>query len=105
MSAAFESVAEMSAVLGGDMELQAGTGMSQNDSPSRSSAAITPHDVETLQVSMAAYMKRVVERYEAIGVDVIAGLDARGFILGPPIALAMKKPFVMMRKGGKMPNL
>ncbi|KAL3911789.1 MAG: hypothetical protein SGARI_001475, partial [Bacillariaceae sp.] len=45
-----------------------------------------------------------VERYEAIGVDVIAGLDARGFILGPPIALAMKKPFVMMRKGGKMPN-
>ncbi|KAG7341321.1 phosphoribosyl transferasen [Nitzschia inconspicua] len=45
-----------------------------------------------------------VERYETIGVDVIAGLDARGFILGPPIALAMKKPFVMMRKEGKMPN-
>jgi adenine phosphoribosyltransferase len=45
-----------------------------------------------------------VERYEAIGIDVIAGLDARGFILGPPIALAMKKPFVMMRKDGKMPN-
>lgn len=45
-----------------------------------------------------------VERYEAIGVDVIAGLDARGFVLGPPIALAMKKPFVMMRKEGKMPN-
>ncbi|KAG7338262.1 phosphoribosyl transferasen [Nitzschia inconspicua] len=45
-----------------------------------------------------------VERYETIGVDVIVGLDARGFILGPPIALAMKKPFVMMRKEGKMPN-
>lgn len=45
-----------------------------------------------------------MERYQAIGVDVIAGLDARGFVLGPPIALAMKKPFVMMRKGGKMPN-
>ena len=36
--------------------------------------------------------------------DVIAGLDARGFILGPPIALALKKPFIMMRKKGKMPN-
>ena len=34
----------------------------------------------------------------------IAGLDARGFVLGPPIALALKKPFVMMRKQGKMPN-
>jgi adenine phosphoribosyltransferase len=45
-----------------------------------------------------------VERYETIGVDIIAGLDARGFVLGPPIALAMKKPFIMMRKEGKMPN-
>lgn len=45
-----------------------------------------------------------VERYQELGVDVIVGLDARGFILGPPIALAMKKPFVMMRKKGKMPN-
>ena len=45
-----------------------------------------------------------VERYEAIGIDSVAGLDARGFILGPPIALALKKPFIMMRKKGKMPN-
>lgn len=44
------------------------------------------------------------DRYREIGVDVIAGLDARGFILGPPIALALKKPFIMMRKKGKMPN-
>lgn len=33
-----------------------------------------------------------------------SSLDARGFILGPPIALALKKPFIMMRKKGKMPN-
>eukprot|EP00978_Attheya_sp_CCMP212_P015540 scaffold40038_cov40-Attheya_sp.AAC.2 len=45
-----------------------------------------------------------VARYEEIGIDSIAGLDARGFILGPPIALALKKPFIMMRKKGKMPN-
>ena len=43
-------------------------------------------------------------RYNEIGIDVIAGLDARGFILGPPIALALKTPFIMMRKKGKMPN-
>jgi adenine/guanine phosphoribosyltransferase-like PRPP-binding protein len=26
-----------------------------------------------------------VERYHEIGIDAVAGLDARGFILGPPI--------------------
>eukprot|EP00565_Helicotheca_tamesis_P000529 CAMPEP_0185726668 /NCGR_PEP_ID=MMETSP1171-20130828/2571_1 /TAXON_ID=374046 /ORGANISM="Helicotheca tamensis, Strain CCMP826" /LENGTH=235 /DNA_ID=CAMNT_0028395061 /DNA_START=159 /DNA_END=866 /DNA_ORIENTATION=- len=45
-----------------------------------------------------------VDRYAEIGIDSVAGLDARGFILGPPIALALKKPFIMMRKQGKMPN-
>mmetsp|Transcript_10741 Transcript_10741/g.21996 ORF Transcript_10741/g.21996 Transcript_10741/m.21996 type:complete len:238 (-) Transcript_10741:22-735(-) len=45
-----------------------------------------------------------VSRYDEIGIDSVAGLDARGFILGPPIALALRKPFIMMRKQGKMPN-
>lgn len=43
-------------------------------------------------------------RYRGLQIDCIAGLDARGFVLGPPIALALNKPFVMMRKQGKMPN-
>ena len=45
-----------------------------------------------------------VDRYRELKVDLICGLDARGFILGPPIALGLQKPFVMMRKKGKMPN-
>ena len=45
-----------------------------------------------------------VERYRDQDIDSIAGFDARGFILGPPIALALKKPFIMLRKKGKMPN-
>lgn len=39
-----------------------------------------------------------------MNVDAIAGLDARGFVLGTPIALALKKPFIMIRKSGKLPN-
>ena len=45
-----------------------------------------------------------VARYQGKDIDAIAGFDARGFILGPPIALALKKPFIMLRKKGKMPN-
>ncbi len=43
-------------------------------------------------------------RYRHRAIDVVAGLDARGFVLGPPLALALRKPFIMMRKRGKMPN-
>ena len=32
-----------------------------------------------------------VDRYKALEIDSVCGLDARGFVLGPPIALAMKK--------------
>jgi len=45
-----------------------------------------------------------VQRYQKLDIDSICGFDARGFVLGPPIALALKKPFFMLRKKGKMPN-
>jgi adenine phosphoribosyltransferase len=45
-----------------------------------------------------------VERYKSRNIDCVVGIDARGFVLGPPIALALKVPFVMLRKKGKMPN-
>ena len=55
---------------------------------------------EVFQLAIDAF----VERYRGKDIDAIAGFDARGFILGPPIALALKKPFIMLRKKGKMPN-
>lgn len=36
--------------------------------------------------------------------DVVAGPESRGFIFGTPIAYNNKKPFVLIRKKGKLPR-
>lgn len=37
-------------------------------------------------------------------IDVVVGLDARGFLLGPIIALRLGAAFVPIRKAGKLPG-
>ena len=44
------------------------------------------------------------KRYKDANLTSIGGFDARGFVIGPPLALALKIPFFMLRKVGKMPN-
>lgn len=36
--------------------------------------------------------------------DMVAALDARGFLFGAPLALALNLPFAMVRKAGKLPG-
>ena len=37
-------------------------------------------------------------------IDMIAGLDARGFLFGPMLAMRMQVPFIPIRKKGKLPG-
>lgn len=43
------------------------------------------------------------EKLKDIDFDVVAGTESRGFIFGVPIAYNMNKPFVPVRKKGKLP--
>ena len=40
---------------------------------------------------------------DGVDFDVVAGAEARGFCFGMPIAYNMHKPFVLIRKKGKLP--
>nr|UVX24209.1 adenine phosphoribosyl transferase 1 [Isodon rubescens] len=64
-------------------------------------------DITTLLLDPKAFKDTIdlfVERYKGQNISVIAGIEARGFIFGPPIALAIGAKFVPMRKPKKLPG-
>ena len=46
----------------------------------------------------------MVEKLKDVDFDVVVGAESRGFIFGMPVAYAMNKPFVPIRKKGKLPR-
>lgn len=54
--------------------------------------------------SLRAVVAGIAGRYARGSVDAVLGLEARGFILGAPIALELGAGFVPVRKAGKLPR-
>lgn len=57
-------------------------------------------DSETLRETIDVLCDRVKD----IDFDYIAGIEARGFLLGMPMAYNLNKPFIPIRKPGKLPG-
>lgn len=57
-------------------------------------------DAEGFQLAINELKKLL----EGVEFDVLAGAESRGFLFGAPLAYALKKPFVLVRKKGKLPR-
>ncbi|MBR1812643.1 MAG: adenine phosphoribosyltransferase [Lachnospiraceae bacterium] len=57
-------------------------------------------DAEGLQLAVNG----ILDMLKDVDFDVIVGPEARGFIFGTPVAYALHKPFVPVRKKGKLPR-
>lgn len=58
------------------------------------------NDAKGLRLTMDA----ITDRYCAEEIDVVVGLEARGFIFGPTLAYNLETRFVPIRKPGKLPS-
>jgi adenine phosphoribosyltransferase len=69
-------------------------------------AGVNFRDVTTLFHDPAAF-RAVIDAFSADGAqpgaDLIAAVDARGFIIGGALAYQMHQPIVLVRKKGKLP--
>ncbi|TDK39018.1 adenine phosphoribosyltransferase [Rhizobium deserti] len=64
-------------------------------------------DITTLLGDAVAFRQAVdelVAPYQGLGIDKIAGIEARGFILGGALAHQLSAGFVPIRKKGKLPH-
>lgn len=52
---------------------------------------------------LALAIDELKKRLENVECDVIAGTESRGFIFGMPLAYLLHKPFILVRKAGKLP--
>lgn len=76
------------------------------DVPEFPSPGILFRDVTPLLGDADAFrevVKRLAEPVRGLGVDLVAGIESRGFLFGAPLAVELGTGFVPVRKLGKLP--
>lgn len=53
--------------------------------------------------SLKEIVDTIADRYAGKAIDVVVGAEARGFLIGPSIAMKLNAGFVPIRKPGKLP--
>jgi adenine phosphoribosyltransferase len=66
------------------------------------------YDITTLlkdSAGLRAVIDQLVNGYKGKGIEIVAGIEARGFIFAPAVAYALEAGFVPVRKPKKLPSL
>ena len=74
--------------------------------PDHPKPGIMFRDVTTLMADAAAFrqaIQNMANRFRGQKIDQVAGIDARGFILGGALAIELGAGFTALRKPGKLP--
>lgn len=64
-------------------------------------------DITPVLKSPAAYryvIDRMYDEYKDSGVDLVLGVESRGFLFGAPLAVKLGRGFIPVRKPGKLPR-
>jgi adenine phosphoribosyltransferase len=76
------------------------------DVPDYPSPGVTFRDITPLLGDPRAFPASIDElaaRFDGIAVDRVLGMEARGFIVGAPVAYRLGAGFIPVRKAGKLP--
>jgi len=74
--------------------------------PDHPKPGIQFRDITTLLLDPVGFriaIEGIVERFRGQRVDKVAGIEARGFILGGAVAMELGAGFIPVRKAGKLP--
>jgi adenine phosphoribosyltransferase len=78
------------------------------DVPDYPSPGVMFKDITPLLADAAAFAD-VIDQFAAphrgTGIELVVGIEARGFILAAPLAIALGAGFVPVRKSGKLPHV
>lgn len=77
---------------------------SYNDFPKKGVVFYDIHPIMQNAEARTFLVNQLAERYKDEKVDIIVGLESRGYYLGILLAQKMSLPFVPLRKAGKLPG-
>ena len=75
--------------------------------PDHPKPGIQFRDITTLlqdPVGLHLAVQQLANAFKGVGVSKVAGIEARGFILGGAVAVVLEAGFVAVRKAGKLPH-